>query len=293
MKRSLVIFLLFFTCTWLAAKDEVIKKRFSTEADREVAFDFRDVDGDLRVETHAQNEITFEFVKSSSGDLSDSDEEYFAKIAPEINFNANRLTVEVRYPKRFFSFNIFSHHEIRVHTLVKIPEKSRLTVRLVDGDAEIGGNFKAVNIRTVDGAIKLSGCQAQMDLETVDGKIEVLRGEGILRCRQVDGETRAEGVFSSLNFNSVDGDGEFRLLAGSRLLEDCRLHSGDGTIRLDVPKDTPYRLQARSGDGYIDVNARFERIDRKSEHRFEAEKIGASQAIEISSGDGDIEINEF
>jgi hypothetical protein len=293
MKRSVAIFLLFFACAWLAAKDEVIKKRFSTEAGQEVAFDFRDVDGDLRVETHPQNEIIFEFVKSISGSPSGSDEEYFAKIVPEITFSANRLTVEVHYPKRLFSFNIFSNRDIRVRTLVKIPEKSRLAVRLVDGDAEVGGDFNAVKIRTVDGMIKLSGCRAEMDLETVDGKVEVLRGEGTLHCRQVDGETSAEGVFSGLDFNSVDGDGEFRFLAGSHLQKDCRLHSGDGSIHLALPKDMPYRLRVRSGDGDIDVNARFERVERQNDHRFEAEKAGASQAIDISSGDGDIEINEF
>jgi DUF4097 and DUF4098 domain-containing protein YvlB len=293
MKRTSVIFLLFFACAWLAARDEVIKKRFSTEAGQEVALDFRDVDGDIRVETHALNEISFEFVKTISGNPSHSDEEYFAKIAPEITFNANRLTVEVRYAKRSFSFDFFSHNDIKVRTRVKIPEKARLEVRLVDGDAEVGGDFKTVKIRTVDGGIELSGCRAEMDLETVDGPIEVLRSEGVLHCRQVDGETSAEGIFSGLNFDSVDGDGEFRFLAGSRLQEDCRLHSGDGSIRLAVPKDMPYRLRAQSGDGDIDVEARFDRIERQSEHHFEAEKTGASQAIEISSGDGDIELNEF
>ncbi len=293
MKRSAAIFLLFFACTWLAAREEVIKRRFSTEAGREAVLDFHDVDGDIRVETHALNEISFEFVKTISGNPSHDDGEYFAKIVPEITFNDNRLTVEVRYPKRFFFFNFFSHNDVKVRTLVRIPEKSRLEVRLVDGDAEVGGDFKAIHIKTVDGGIELSGCRAEMDLETVDGSIEVLRSEGTLHCRQVDGETRAEGVFSGLNFNSVDGDGEFRFLAGSRLQEDCRLHSGDGSIHLAVPKDMTYRLRAQSGDGDIDVEARFERIERQSEHRFEAEKAGASQAIEISSGDGDIELGEF
>lgn len=293
MKRSLAVFLLFFSCAWLAARDEVIKKSFRTEAGREVALDFRDVDGDLRVETHAQDEIIFEFVKTISGTPTGGDEDYFAKIVPEINFSANRLIVEVRYPKRFFSFHIFSHCDIRVRTLVKIPEKSQLAVRLVDGGAEVGGDFKTVHVRTVDGAIRLSGCRAEMDLETVDGSIEVRRGEGTLHCRQVDGDTSAEGIFSALDFTSVDGDGEFRFLAGSRLQADCSLHNGDGNIHLDLPKDMPYRLRARSGDGDIDVQARFERIERQSEHRFEAEKAGASRAIDISSGDGAIEISEF
>jgi hypothetical protein len=293
MKRSIAVFLLFFACVWLAARDEVIKKHFSTEAGREITLDFRDVDGDVRVETHAQNEISFEFVKTITGSPLNRDEEYFAKIVPEINFSANCLTVEVHYPKRFFHFNIFSHCQIRVRTLVKIPEKSRLEVRLVDGNAEVSGDFKAVHVKTVDGEIQLSDCRAAMDLETVDGNIEVHRGEGTLHCRQVDGGTRAEGVFSSLSFNSVDGGGEFRLLAGSRLQEDCRLHSGDGSIRLAMAKDMTYRLRARSGDGNIDVNAHFDRVERQGNHRFEAEKTGASQAIEISSGDGNIEITEF
>ncbi|MCJ7525790.1 MAG: DUF4097 domain-containing protein [Candidatus Aminicenantes bacterium] len=293
MKRSIIIFLLFFACIWLAARDEVIKKRFNTEAGKDVVFDFHDVDGDLLVETHARNEIIFEFVKSINGHPSGRDEDYFAGIVPEITFSTNRLTVKVHYPKRFFFFSFFSHRNIKVRTLVKIPEKSNLAVRLVDGDAEVGGDFKNVSVRTIDGKIKMSGCRAEMDLKTVDGSIEVLRGQGKLRCRTVDGDISAAGVFSSLDFNSVDGDGEFRFLAGSLLQEDCRLHSGDGSIRLAVPKEMPFRLRARSSDGDIDVKVGFERVERQSEHRFEAEKAGANRTIEVSSGDGDIDIKEF
>jgi DUF4097 and DUF4098 domain-containing protein YvlB len=293
MRRSTAVFLLFFACAWLAARDEVIKKRFPTETGREVSLDFRDVDGDILVETHALNEIIFEFVKSTRGTPSGRDEEYFAGIVPEIGFSANRLTVKVRYPKRFSFFHFFSHRDVKVRTLVKMPEKSRLTVHLVDGDAEVGGDFQSVYVKTIDGKIKLSGCRAEMQLHTVDGNVEVRRSEGKLRCRTIDGEIRADGIFSSLDFHSVDGSGEFRFLAGSLLKEDCRLHSGDGSIRLAVPREMPFNLRARSGDGQLDVKVGFERVERQSEHRFEADKAGATRTIEISSGDGDIDIKEI
>ncbi len=245
------------------------------------------------METHARNEIIFEFVKSMGGAPSARDEEYFIGIVPEITFAANRLTVEVRYPKGFSSLTLFSFRDIVVRTKVIIPQQSQLTVRLVDGAAEVGGDFKTVNIKTVDGAIALSGCRADMILQTVDGTIKVSRGDGPLHCRTVDGDVDAEGVFSGLDFTSVDGDGDFRFLAGSRLQEDCTLHSGDGDIQLVLPGDMPYRLRARSRDGELDVQARFERVERRSDHRFEAEKAEASKTIDVSSGDGDIEISEF
>lgn len=293
MKRFLPIFLLFFVYASAFGKDEVFKKTYPTEPGKPVVIDFRDVDGDVRIEAHGRDEIVFEFTKTITGSPSRGRERYFRDIRPEVSFSGNRFQAEVIYPKRGFLTNPFNFSRISVRSVLKVPVKSDTTIKLVDGDIDISGTDGRTEIRTTDGDIRLHDCRGELNVRTVDGDIEVLKSEGKILCEAVDGDVTAEGRFTSVQAESTDGDIDLRFLEGSLLASESRFHTSDGDVQISLPREMGFRLRAMAHDGLIRSDARFDRISVQKKHRLEAERGQTGALIAIETGDGDITIHEF
>jgi hypothetical protein len=293
MRRLLPLFILLLAVGYAFGRDEVFTKTYPTQPGKTVTIDFRDVDGDVRIETHMRDEIVFEFTKTISGSPSRGQERYFQDIRPEVRFSENRFQAEVIYPKRGLGIHLFNFSSIKVRSVLKVPVKSDATVKLVDGDIDLSGLEGRMEVRTTDGDIRFRSCRGEFQVRTVDGDIEVLGAEGKIHCETVDGDVTAEGRFTSVQAETTDGDIDLRFQEGSLPSDDCRFHTTDGDVRISIPREMGFRLRAEVGDGRIRSDARFERIDVQKKHRLEAERGRGGALISVRTGDGDVTLVEF
>lgn len=278
-----------------AGETDSMQKRFSIDPGKHVNIEFKDVDGDVRVETHDQNEILFKFVKEMKGRKSTRNMEYFERIQPEIDHDGNDLEIEVRYPRRTFSFfRSLSGFRVKVKSTLLVPAKANLTVRLVDGDVRVIGLKGDVQLKSVDGDLDVKACDGELKLRTVDGEIEAKDCRGSIDTYTTDGDVNVSGVFSGAQFRSVDGDGTFKLREGSKLKDDCEFRTVDGDVRLVVPKDMGFKIYVRTSDGRIDARGlEFNRIKMQKRNRLEAERADASYEVKVKTTDGDVSLEEL
>ena len=293
MRKIAPLFILLIIANSAFGRDEVFRKVYPTEPGKPVVIDFRDVDGDVRIEAHDRDEVVFEFTKTITGSPSRGRERYFQDIRPEVSFSGNRFQAEITYPRRGVITFLFNFSNIRVRSVLKVPVKSDTVVKLVDGDINISGIDGRMQVRTTDGDIGLRACRGELNVRTVDGDIEVLESEGRIRCEAVDGDMTAEGRFASVQAETTDGDIDLRFLEGSLPSSESRFRTTDGDIRISLPREMGIRLSATAGDGLIRSDVRFDRIIVQRKHRLEAERGQSGALVSIETVDGNITIREY
>ncbi len=292
--KSLLIALVAFSMTMMlqAGKTDLVKKRFEVDPEKKVIIHYIGVDDDVTVEKHDKNEILFTFEKEMRGSKSKRNLEYFEEVHPEIDFSNNTLEIAIKYPKRSFNlFRLLSGFRVRVISRLLVPVNTDIKIKVIDGDVDVLEIKGKADLRTVDGDIMVKGCIGPLTLRTTDGDIEVKRGNGTLRTFTVDGDVTASGVFSSIQFKSVDGEGEFTLHKGSQLNEDCMLRTVDGDIRLVFHEDFAFKLDFKGGDGEVKFhNIEFKNVTIQKENRFQGERGDAAYTIQVRTGDGDLSV---
>lgn len=278
-----------------AGESDSMQKRFAVDPGKTVSIEFKDVDGDVIVETHDKDEVLFKFVKEMKGSKSRRNMEYFEGIQPEIEHEGNTLEIKVKYPKRSFSFfRSLSGFRVKVKSTLLVPENTEIEVRLVDGDVKVSGLKGDVQLKSVDGDLEVKGCEGDLKLRTVDGEIDAKDCSGTVDTYTTDGNVNVSGVFSGVHFRSVDGDAAFKLKEGSKLAEDCDFRTVDGDIDLAFPGDFGFKVYVRTTDGSIKVrDLGFDNINLQKRNRLEAERKDASHLIKIKSTDGDVSLGKL
>jgi DUF4097 and DUF4098 domain-containing protein YvlB len=276
-------------------KTDVTKKRFEVDPSKQAVINFIDIDGNVIVETHNKNEILFTFEKELKGGESRRRLEYFEEVQPEIDFENNRLDIEINYPRRRPKiFGIFSLPSIKVNSRLVVPVNTDIKIKVVDGNINVSGLTGNVVLRSVDGDLTVKQCRGSMKLCTVDGGIDVNRCSGALSTQTTDGDVTASGVFTGVYFRSVDGEGTFTFQEGSQLKGDCLFRTVDGDIRLTFAEELDFKLQVKTGDGRIDMEGmEFKNVTMKKRNRFNAEHGDAHYTIELKTIDGNVSLEKF
>jgi DUF4097 and DUF4098 domain-containing protein YvlB len=279
-----------------ANKTDVVKKRFDIDPTKQVIIDYSGVDDDVVIEKHDKNEILFTFEKELKSHESKHSLEYFEDIRPEISFNNNTLEIEIKYPDFHFNlFQLFSGLNVNVKSHLYVPANTDLKIKVVDGDMNVSGVKGRVLLKTVDGDIEVKECAGSMELEAVDGDIEVKRCAGSLKTHTVDGNVTAAGVLNGVDFDSVDGDGEFVLEKGSQLTGDCNFRTGDGNVNLEFSKDMAFELDFKGNEGEIRLRGiEFKDIEQEEDESYFHGRYGDGKyTIKVRTGDGDLTLNEL
>jgi putative adhesin len=149
-----------------------------------------------------------------------------------------------------------------------------------------------VNLHTGDGNIELAGFTGEMELRSGDGFEEIHHVEGSLHANTGDGHINADGKFDVLDLKTGDGHLDIRAVAGSKVVEEWMLHTGDGSVSLELPPDLAADLYLHTGDGHIDVNVPMATEGRIRENDVRGKLNGGGKLISIQTGDGSINLNK-
>src|SRR5215472_7994963 len=167
--------------------------------------------------------------------------------------NGDAVEIEVRFPHRHFVVDIGTRH---VEIVIHMPRE---------------GN---VNLHTGDGRIRLSNFKGDMDLDTSDGSQEI------------------DGVDGSLRAHSGDGHIQARALDGSAVASDWELHTGDGSVQLQVPERLSADVDLHTGDGGIRLDLPLTVEGKMGEKNIHGKLNGGGNMLRIHTGDGSIRLEK-
>lgn len=187
--------------------------------------------------------------------------------------SGDAVEIEVRLPHdiHVFSFNVGSH---RVEVEIHMPRQGR------------------INLRTGDGSIRLANFKGSMDVQTSDGHQDIDSVDGTLRARAGDGHIRATGRFDGLELNTSDGRIDARAMPGSTIASSWNLHTGDGSVTLQLPDNFAADVDLHTGDGHITVDMPVAIEGRLGEKNIHGKMNGGGKLLTVHTGDGSIRLEK-
>ena len=240
-------------------------------------------DGSVRVSTGdiKQVEIRVEY----SGYKLDRD----LQVSTSQNGDSVEVIAKTRGGGNWFNFGA-RHSSVRVE--VHMPKDADLEVASGDGSVEADSINGNLDVKTGDGHISVQGAKGNIRLHTGDGHIEGRALDGRAEITTGDGHVNVEGRFDALTIKTGDGSVTARAGKGSTVAAPWNIHTGDGSVDLDLPGEMQANLDASTHDGRISLG-----IPVMVEGTFSSTKIlgkmnGGGQTIVVRTGDGSIHLNK-
>ena len=153
----------------------------------------------------------------------------------------------------------------------------------------ISGN---VDVKTGDGSITVLGGKGAVRLRTGDGHIDGKDLDGNVDVTTGDGSVNLDGRFDVLNVKTGDGSVTVRARSGSRVSNPWNLHTGDGSIDLDLPGELQANIDASTHDGHISLGIPVTVEGTFSSSRISGKMNGGGQVIQVRTGDGSIHLSK-
>jgi len=182
------------------------------------------------------------------------------------------------------------HANLRVE--VHMPKDADLTVDTGDGSVEaesINGNL---DVKTGDGHIAVQGAKGVIRLHTGDGSIEARDLDGRADVTTGDGHVNLDGRFDTLNIKTGDGSVTARAHGGSKVMTGWNIHTGDGSIDLDLPGEIQANLDVSTNDGHISMGIPVLVEGTLSTTKISGKMNGGGAPIVVRTGDGSIHLNK-
>ena|SRR5208282_75314 len=189
----------------------------------------------------------------------------------------------------FWSWGV-RHGSLRVE--VHMPKDADLNVRAGDGSVEADSINGSVDITTGDGSITVQGARGTIRFHTGDGHIEARGLDGNVDASSGDGHINLEGRFDGLNIRTGDGSVTARAAAGSKVATSWSIHTGDGSVDLELPGDLQANLDASTHDGHISSGLQMTVEGSFSSSSIHGKLNGGGPSLTIQTGDGSIHLSK-
>jgi len=240
-------------------------------------------DGSVRVSTGDIKQV--EIRVSYTGYKLDRD----LQVSTSQNGDSVEVIAKTRNGGNWFNFGV-RHTSLRVE--LHMPKDADLEVTSGDGSVEADSITGNLDVKTGDGHISVQGAKGNIRLHTGDGHIEGRALDGRAEITTGDGHVNVEGRFDALTIRTGDGSVTARAGKGSTVTSPWNIHTGDGSVDLDLPGEMQANLDASTHDGRISLG-----IPVMVEGTFSSTKIlgkmnGGGQPIVVRTGDGSIHLNK-
>jgi DUF4097 and DUF4098 domain-containing protein YvlB len=172
----------------------------------------------------------------------------------QVEGDADRLAIEVKYPKRMRGNVDGSRLEIQV------PAGSRLEIRSVSADVTLDNVEGAVEINTVSGEVKVRGKPASLRAESISGGLDVVAESAKIVLRTISGAIDAAGEAREFSCNSISGGIDVTADKNLATLS-CETISGNVVVKGPIARKAEWELATHSGDVKLElagkIDARF------------------------------------
>jgi DUF4097 and DUF4098 domain-containing protein YvlB len=183
-------------------------------------------------------------------------------------------------------------HHTSVRVEIHMPKDADLTARSGDGSVEADSINGNVDITTSDGSITVQGAKGNIRFHTGDGHIEARGLDGRVDASSGDGHVSLEGRFDGLNIKTGDGSVTARAMAGSKMQSTWTIHTGDGSVDVEIPGDLQADIDASTHDGHISLGLPVTVQGNFSSSQIHGKMNGGGQLLTIRTGDGSIHLSK-
>ena len=211
------------------------------------------ISGQIEVMTWKDAQVKIEALKTSKADTLDKAKENAAKVTIEVTNEADRVSVETKYPKRQGGFWGGDSINVSIDYKVWVPEQAAVEVKSVSGDvkvAPIGGKAK---IDSVSGNVGLRGA-AGAEVKLVSGDLEIENVAGDAFIKAVSGDIDVTRIKGSIEADAVSGDIVLKDVSEAQTV-DIKTVSGNVTYSGDLKVGGRYELVTHSGDVRMTIPA--------------------------------------
>lgn len=182
------------------------------------------------------------------------------------------------------------HTELRVE--VHMPKNADLEVTTGDGSVQADSISGNLDIHTGDGSITVQGAKGEIRLRSGDGSIEGRGLDGRVDASAGDGHINIEGRFDGLTIKTGDGSVTARASGGSKVQSTWNIHTGDGSVDLELPGTIQANIDASTHDGHISLDIPVTVEGTFSSSRINGKMNGGGSSIIVRTGDGSIHLNK-
>jgi DUF4097 and DUF4098 domain-containing protein YvlB len=182
------------------------------------------------------------------------------------------------------------HTNLRVE--VHMPKDADLEVTSGDGGVDVDSIKGSLNVHTGDGHINVQGARGDMHLRAGDGHVEGRDLDGALEVTTGDGHINVSGRFDSLNLRAGDGSVTAKAATGSKVVSSWTIHTGDGSVDLEIPGELQANLEASTNDGHISLGIPVTSEGTFSSSRVQGKLNGGGGQVSIRTGDGSIHLSK-
>lgn len=174
---------------------------------------------------------------------------------------------------------------------------SSVSVQGVGGDADLRAEHGGVVARDVKGSLRADASFDQVRLERIGGPIEVEVEHGGLEAKGVGKGVKAQARGDSVDVADFEGPAEVKVERGSVVLrprdpvrDTFVIRTTQGGIRIDVPAQSRFDLEAEVERGEIGVDVPGLEVTETTPHRFKG-RLGAGGArMQLHAEGGDVEV---
>lgn len=200
--------------------------------------------------------------------------------------NGDRVVVDVKASARANPW----HGSRSANLIVSVPGASDVRASSGDGSLSIARITGTLDLRSGDGSIQGSSLAGDLRLHTGDGSIDLDDVTGGVDTDTGDGSIHVAGKLTRVRARSGDGRIAIRAEPGSGTDGDWDLHTGDGSITIDLPDTFGAELDARTGDGGIDLqNVTLSGVSGELDRHQIRGRLGpGGKTLRVRTGDGSI-----
>ncbi|MCX8161285.1 MAG: DUF4097 domain-containing protein [Candidatus Saccharicenans sp.] len=307
LKLSLILMLGLFLIVPVMAR-ETYEEKFSRVENltRDGRVIISNVSGDIKVMVWKEEKVKIEAVKSASASTQAKAKENAGRVTIEVTAEPGLVRIETKYPESRGWFR--EDTNVSVDYTLWIPDQASIESRSVSGDVEVekvGGSIrinsvsgnitilggkKSISAKAVSGDIRVTEAEGDLELNSVSGDIRASQIKGSVEAEVVSGSVRLEGISEArrVSAKSISGTVEYR----GQVLPDgnYRFSSHSGEVRLYLPADSSFDLEATSFSGSVTTDFPVEVMGKLSGKTIQGRvgKGGAEVVAKAFSGSVEI-----
>lgn len=306
-RLSLIVMLGLLLILPLMARETYQEKFEKTE---QLARDGRvvisNVSGDIKIMVWKEEKVKIEAVKSATASTRAKAKENADRVTIEVTSGSGLVKIETRYPESRGWFG--ENTNISVDYTLWIPDQASIESKSVSGDVQVDRAGGTVRINSVSGNITILGGKKSISTKAVSGDIRVTEAEGDLELNSVSGDIRATKIRGSVEAEVVSGSVRLEDISEARRVSaksisgtveyrgqllpngSYRFTSHSGEVRLYLPADSSFDLEASSFSGTVSTDFPVEVMGRLSGKTIQGRvgKGGAEVVAKAFSGSVEI-----
>ena len=303
--RISILSILLFSGLWAVdavAQDNVFEERFAVS--EPFLLDVDTGSGSIQIRSGSGDEVTITGkVKVNrrffGAKRADADELIQAvKDNPPIEIADGRVRVGY-FDDRSLSKKVSVSYDIVVPASTEVVAETgsgSITVIDISAPVEVHAGSGSVTLENISGSAKARTGSGSITADGVGGAFNGSTGSGSITLLQTapgdvvvstgSGSSELKGVVGSVDASAGSG----RITVEGRQTGDWKLNSGSGSVRVTLPEDAAFELDAESSSGGIDIDHPLTVQGHISKKHIRGQVRGGGPLLQIDTGSGGIRI---